>query len=247
MALYVAFRSELLMSSGAVRDMVEHLERCLARSMADTSSLSDDVLRLPGFSGIMTRHLYNNVCSLRVPGRDTRYLEVGTWKGSSLVSALFGNDHVHATVVDNWSQFGGPKEDFLATVQRLLPSAHLDVVDRDCFKVDPAELLAASSVAGTPIDIYLFDGEHTYEAQRRAITHFAPALRRDAAIVMVDDWNWPDVRAGTMKGIQDAGLRIQFQYELRHTLDDTHTESETAGRQFWNGIGVFVLAEAAMP
>ena len=36
---------------------------------------------------------------------DTRYLEIGTWKGTSLCSAMC-NNKITCVAIDNWSEFG---------------------------------------------------------------------------------------------------------------------------------------------
>src|SRR3954467_15320791 len=66
-----------------------------------------------GFSGLKYRFFINRL----IGGlSDARYLEVGSWMGSTLCAAIHGN-RVRATAIDNWSQFGGPKEVFLKNVE----------------------------------------------------------------------------------------------------------------------------------
>ena len=42
---------------------------------------------------------------------NAQYLEIGTWKGSSVCAAMCNN--IRCLAIDNWCEFGGPKEDFL--------------------------------------------------------------------------------------------------------------------------------------
>jgi hypothetical protein len=58
-------------------------------------------------TGVYTRHFYNNLLTMD----DARYLEIGTWAGSSVCSAMFKNK-AKVVCVDNWSQYDGPKETF---------------------------------------------------------------------------------------------------------------------------------------
>lgn len=98
------------------------IDTAFSNAEQNISKITSEIIQLEGFSGTKTRHFYNN---LLVDG--ARYLEIGTWKGSSVCSAMYGNK---ATVVciDNWSEFGGPKDEFLVnfenskvkTTQRLL-------------------------------------------------------------------------------------------------------------------------------
>ena len=57
----------------------------------------------------MKRHssLYNNICDVS----GATYCEVGTWKGASFISAMY-NNNIFGYVIDNWSEFGGPINDF---------------------------------------------------------------------------------------------------------------------------------------
>jgi hypothetical protein len=44
---------------------------------------------------------YNNLLKLN----DARYLEIGTWKGSTVSAAMYGNK-ANIVCIDNWSEFG---------------------------------------------------------------------------------------------------------------------------------------------
>ncbi len=79
--------------------MAAHVERCIQAGHAYSSRLPEDILLMHGMSGQKTRHFYNNL--LNAPG--ARYLEIGVYKGSSTAAALFGNPHVDALAIDDWS------------------------------------------------------------------------------------------------------------------------------------------------
>ena len=60
-----------------------------------------------------------------------RYLEVGSWAGSTAVSALYGNQ-VKAVCIDNWSQFGGPRDKFFANIAMALsPEIDFSFLEQD--------------------------------------------------------------------------------------------------------------------
>ena len=44
--------------------------------------------------------------------KEARYLEIGTWKGSSICSAMC-NNKMTCVAIDNRSEFGGTKKEFL--------------------------------------------------------------------------------------------------------------------------------------
>ena len=60
-------------------------------------------------------------------------------------------------------------------------------------------------------------------------------------IVIIDNWNWADVRNGTMGGFVAVGANITYSHEIRYTHDNEHTPMHIAKTEFWNGVGVFVI------
>lgn len=68
--------------------IIEHVKHSVHLAYHNQSKLSDDIMLLDGMTGTKTRHLYNNICSMGY----RNYLEIGTWKGSSFISALYHNN-----------------------------------------------------------------------------------------------------------------------------------------------------------
>ena len=78
------------------------------------SKITSDIIAMEGMSGTKTRHFYNNLLNTE----DARYLEIGTWKGSSVCSAMCANKAI-VICIDNWSEFGGPKSEFLKNFENF--------------------------------------------------------------------------------------------------------------------------------
>lgn len=208
----------------------EFIEECIARAAREESKCAPEILAMEGMSGNMTRHLYNQICAYVKDDGDavaepTKYLEIGAWKGSSTVSALYKNEHVLATVIDNWSEFGGPKDDFHRNISWFKDQVH--VIEDDCFSPGVRDQLASRG----PFDIYLYDGYHSEEAHELAITRIWEALA-DRCLIMIDDYNWEGVRAGTRQGLERAGARIVY---------ERHIENPSGRDGFWNGCGLFLV------
>jgi hypothetical protein len=89
----------------------ELIEECLSEKK---SNLPNWILEMDGMSGKKYRHFVNNLIS-KID--NPRYLEVGCWKGSTSCSAIY-NNNVIAYCIDNWSEFGGPKNIFCENVQK---------------------------------------------------------------------------------------------------------------------------------
>ena len=69
---------------------------------------------MDGMTGKHYRGLINRLVSLLDA---PNYLEIGSWKGSSACAAMHGN-RLQITCIDNWSEFGGPRNAFLENVER---------------------------------------------------------------------------------------------------------------------------------
>jgi hypothetical protein len=200
------------------------------------------ILDIPGMSGKKTRHLYNNILNMG----DARYLEIGTWKGSTVCSAMYENN---ATVIciDNWSEFSQPdfsffntgtildlpfgnvKGDFLRNFYRYKGVNNANFIESDCYTLDTSIL--------SKFNIYLYDGNHTEENHYKALVHYINNLD-DIFIFIVDDWNWDDVRNGTRESFEKLNLTILYEQEIRLTNNNTPSYDQET---WWNGVYVAVL------
>jgi hypothetical protein len=208
------------------------LKRALEDANNGISSLPSDILTMDGLSGIKTRHFYNNALKYIQP---EKYLEVGMWKGSSFISAMYKNNCL-GIGIDNWSGFGGPSEEFHQNVKKfLVNNEQVDIRNGDCFSLSTLE-----GISG--VDYYMYDGDHTFEDQRKALTIFLPLLA-DEFVFVVDDWNWEPVREGTFAGLREINVEIVWSHEIRTTSDNSHPPAETAKLEYWNGMAIFLLVK----
>ncbi len=211
-----------------LNELIVHTEQSLNNSDNNISKLNDEILYLEGYSGKKTRHFYNNICSLD----NANYLEVGTWKGSSFISSIYKNN-INSVAVDNWSEFNGPKDEFLSNVKRFAPESNYDFIEKDSFKIVKSDFPKSID----KIDIYLYDGCHSYDCHKNGITHFYEYFSK-YFIIMVDDWrdddSWRQVLKGTLDGIEETGIIIHKHYNRVSFQEDN------GGENYWNGIGIFV-------
>lgn len=191
------------------------------------SKITNDIINIDGMSGTMTRHFYNNLLNIE----DARYLEIGTWKGSSVCSAMYGNK-ARVICIDNWSEFSGPKYEFLENFEKFKGENDAVFIENDCYKVDVSTL--------PKFNIFMYDGNHTHESHYKALLHYFNCLD-DIFIFIVDDWNWEDVRNGTINSIQKLNLKVLYTKEIRLTWDNSHTSQPEAATTWWNGIYVAIL------
>jgi len=189
---------------------------------AGKSKLTEDVIgRVGGFISPNNRHLFNNLGSI-----STHYLECGSHVGSSLISTVYGNDNLQSAIgIDNFSLFNEGQEakiDFFAHCNEHIPNRY-KLLEKDYFTVTKKDI-------PNPIDLYLFDGQHDYESQKKGITYFAKFLAKEA-IIVVDDGIWEEPNKGTMQGLMESGLIIEWL-----TVLDSGVRSDCSERGFWNGL-----------
>jgi hypothetical protein len=205
----------------------DHIEKAFKNAENLKSKISNDILDMVGMTGTMTRHFYNNLLNTE----DVRYLEIGTWKGSSVCSAMYGNK-AKVLCIDNWSEFGSQKEEFLINLEKYKGNNEVQFIEDDCFNVNVSNL--------SKFNIYLYDGNHSKDSHYKALTHYYNCLD-DIFIFVVDDWNWEHVRTGTIDSIKDLNLKILYEKEVRLTSDNSHSPDLEAKETWWNGIYIAIL------
>jgi hypothetical protein len=198
--------------------LIAHVDAAIALGDQHRSRLERRAFQAKGFTSPKVRHLLNNLGSLD----GLHYLEVGVHRGATFVATNYRNRLASSTAIDNWSEFdddGGVKLDFMRHCAALLEPGSFRFIEADCFAVTPQEIR-------TPVNFYFYDGEHSHESQRRALTHFYPALD-DVFIFLCDDYTWESARTGTTQAIDELGLEVLYQRELVEG--------------WWNGLLVSVL------
>ena len=207
---------------------VSHAKKCVENAEARISKLSQEILDMDGLSGYSTRHLYNNLLDIE----DARYLEIGTWKGSSVCSAMFGHS-AKVVCIDNWSELGAPKSEFLVNFDKFKGANDATFMECDCFTLDVSTL--------PKFNLYMYDGNHEEACHYKAIDHYYDCLD-DVFIFVVDDWNWNFVRKGTMDAIRDRKLEILYNHNVRTTNDNSHPKWGVPLQKQWhNGMFIAVL------
>jgi hypothetical protein len=200
-------------------------------------------MRLGGFSGYAFRHLMNNLGS----GLVKNYLEIGTFRGSSLISTVYGNEdslnEIHA--IDNFSEFVrgpdhpqgeyDPKADLEWNLSRFLPDTknRIQFHEEDCWEFDLKKL--------PKIDLYFYDGYHSAECQYKAFKYFEPVFA-DCFISVVDDWEQPQVRKGTRRAYSEIGYDVIASRAVIPARRPAGINSvESPSGDWWLGVHVSVL------
>lgn len=194
------------------------------------SRLPEWIIKMSGMSGIKYRKLINHIVENTT---EPVYLEVGSWLGSTACSALFGNT-VDATCIDNWSQFQGPKEQFLNNINSIKnDKINFNFIESDFRKVKWSDL--------KPVNVYLFDGPHTEQDQYDGVV-MAQSSLQSSYLLIVDDYNWLAVREGTQKALKYLNSEIECSIEIRTTQDDSYPNKNVKENSDWhNGYYLAVV------
>jgi hypothetical protein len=147
------------------------------------------------------------------------YVNVGVWHGFTLLAGMAGQPQQRCVGIDDFSQFGGPRQGFLERFNARRGPAHSfhDGDYRDYFR----------RVHMGAIGFYLYDGAHSYDHQieglRAAEQFFAPEC-----YVLIDDVNWAAPRRAALDFIASSSRR----YEMVLDRSTAHNKHPT----FWNGL-----------
>jgi hypothetical protein len=197
------------------------IENAIQDSLTD--HLPEYIYQVDGMSSRKTRNLLNRICD----HAGFNYLEVGTWKGSTLISSLYKNDFKKAYCIDNWSEYGDVSREFWDNLNKYLANriSDIKIIESDCFE--------SIDLIDNPIDVFLYDGAHDVYSQEKALNYFYPVLNSRFTYI-VDDYNQEEVREGTKRAIDRLGLKIKFMTYLpsRNNCDNEY---------YWNGIAVFIF------
>lgn len=201
------------------------------RALSDEGKVASEVLSMRGMSGKKYRRFINNLMEV-IP--DPRYLEIGAWQGSTLCSAIFGNE-ITTTCVDNWSEFNGPFDKFLTNLAKFKGKSRVTFIEKDYRELDFHHLGL--------FNVFLFDGPHAYEDQFGAVMMADPALE-PCFVLIVDDWNWEEARRGTMDAIRKRNYHIDYMIEVRTSRDNTQPELRGENSDWHNGYFIGALRKS---
>jgi predicted O-methyltransferase YrrM len=188
-------------------------------------ALLEDV---PGMATESKLALLNLAAAHLEPGE--AYLEVGSFKGLSLIGAMLGNRHARFYAIENFLEFnldsGATRDELLGNLDRWVGRDQVRLLEGDCFR-----LLRRERLLEAPVGVYFYDGAHGRLPHYLALG-VAERWLADRALVVVDDASWPMVARAT-----ERYLAAHPGYEL---LFDLAAEREEDPR-WWNGLRVYAF------
>lgn len=152
------------------------------------------------------------------------YVNVGVWHGFSLLSGMVGNPNKKCIGIDNFSQFGGPREEFMSRFNNLQTNVH-EFYDMDY------KLYFSSIEDGTKqplsIGLYFYDGAHDYSSQLNGL-YLADKYILSGGYILVDDTNWPDPYNATLDFLKGTNGSYQLILDQKTAYNGHPT--------YWNGL-----------
>lgn len=177
----------------------------------DIKDLSHSTMPHP-MSTINTQSLINKLCNLT----NTHYLEVGVLRGASYFAAAHNNKGTYYGV-DNWSKYANNQELIENNIEKFKSTERNFVFfNEDSWTLDLKKIT-------NKINVFFYDGDHSYESQEKILRHFNDVLDDDI-ILIVDDYSMSTVSDATEAAIKNSSFEVMTQHELHE------------GRTWHNGI-----------
>jgi hypothetical protein len=145
-----------------------------------------------------TMHLLN--LAVRHLAADECYLEVGTWRGATLIGALLGNEALGMAIDnDTMDEHDGDGRSSQAVWRENVELFGMHGRVRYVDNAVPAAWETLHEVLGVPVGVYLFDGDKsTEEAAYAGLEGVIPFLASEA-LIFVDDANEITIRKAVHK------------------------------------------------
>lgn len=158
------------------------------------------------------------------------YVEVGTYRGASLLAALLGSPTADAVAIDSFTFRDGSHDGLERNLRRFGLADRAQTLVGDVF-----ELVPAGALAGRRVGVWYYDALHTYEAQLEGLRIVEPHLA-PGALLIVDDTDWEAVG----RAVDDY---LASQPRARRLL--TIRGREHGRPQWWEGMEVLAWAAEA--
>lgn len=134
----------------------DNLNKAVAKTILGMGELPQEILDLTGMSSHANRLLLNHLCKSRV-----NYLEIGSWKGSTFISALYKNTLCRGISIDNHQEF--KNHEFKTSEDELRATCEKHLVNDEQYRLITADCFGDEISLDMKFDVYFYDGFHSYE------------------------------------------------------------------------------------
>jgi len=213
------------------------------REARNHGSAIEDQGVLTGYSGARLTALLQRATRLLQDGEDGCYLEVGVFRGLTLLSVSLANPEVQCHGIDNFAFFDPEGENFEIVQDRAqkLGVENYSIINED---YEDAFSRLDTYLEGRQIGVYFVDGPHDYRSQLMCLQLALPYLHTNAVIV-VDDSNYRHVRQANRDFLAVCPeFKLLFEaYTPAHPKNLSEEDHKQAKEGWWNGVNVLVRDE----
>jgi hypothetical protein len=171
------------------------------------------------------------------------YLEVGSYKGCSLISAALYNEKSKCIGIDNFSEFADPATYPYKIIMDNAAKVRCDNIKM--FVGDYHDVIPQLDdfFGGLKIDVYMYDGKHDYDSQLEGLNIIEPYLNYKS-IILVDDSAWPEPHRANMDWLEnnmdfDTILLSTYSPDEWEDGDENFKQSVVNNKKWWNGLRIF--------
>lgn len=188
---------------------------------------ADVLAQVPGLTRPNNLALLNFAASQLADGES--YVEVGSFRGTSLIATKLGNEDKDVVAIDDFSMGGASPEQLKENLVRFGVS-NVEILEGDAF-----EILRSDALRGRSVGVFYYDAAHTYEQQLDGLRLAEPFLAREALLI-VDDTDWDFVE----KAVDDY---LDAQPKARLLLQVGG--KDTGAPAWWEGVRVLGWSDSA--
>ena len=214
------FRLEKFFYKIVGRDKEYVFNNCKISKNNENLNLKIALLQIESMSTYAMGHIINQVS--KNLSSDQLYLNIGCWKGFSLIAGMIDTS-CKVIGVDDFSQFGGPRDEFIKNFNKYKKKNIHYFYDQD-YKL----FFQNFEKTNQKIDFYFYDGEHSYKNQYENL-EIADNFLNSNAIIMIDDINFPEVESGSKDFINKNSSKYEIVKEIKTFNNHCHPS-------FWNGV-----------
>lgn len=178
------------------------------------------------------------------------YLEIGVFQGCSIISAAIYNEHVECIGIDSFIGMG--KNSSVKRVNNNLSKLNLKNVQIIQNDYQEGLLKLFLNRPDLKIDVYFYDGDHSYEHQKKGLDIIKPYLN-EKCVILVDDAIWVDVNRANMDWLEEnkdfktlffhhstpEKYKTEIEKEGCSIKDPYFVEEQKKKNLWWNGLRIF--------